>query len=202
MPPCFDDLDEAEGQTYRNLDCAHATVRSITFTDCVFERCAFSDAQLLLCTFANCLFRDCDLSLINPEGSAFVQVRFEACKVIGVNWTVANWDSYLSGIHFVDCSVNYATFIGLDLKGITLKRCVAWEADFAEANLTGADCTKTDFRDSRFLHTDLTEVDFTGASNYAIAANLNTLKKTQFSLPEAMNLLHSLDIILTDPETE
>jgi hypothetical protein len=50
---------------------------------------------------------------------------------------------------------------------------------------------------SRFLHTTLT-----GASNYAIAANLNTLKGTKFSLPEAMNLLHSLDIVVTDPEPE
>jgi hypothetical protein len=44
----------------------------------------------------------------------------------------------------------------------------------------------------------LTQADFTGATNYAIAASLNTLKKTKFSLPEAMSLLYSLDIILTE----
>ena len=202
MAACFDELEEAEGQTYTGLDCTKATLRPTKFADCVFEGCSFSEAQLLHCTFSSCVFRDCDLSLINVQDSAFIQVRFEESKLIGVNWTVANWESYLSGIHFTDCSINYATFIGLNLKGITLKACVAWEADFAEANLTGANCTKTDFRDSRFLHTDLTEADFTGATNYAIAANLNTLKQTKFSLPEAMNLLHSLDIILTDPEPE
>jgi len=44
----------------------------------------------------------------------------------------------------------------------------------------------------------LTEADFTGAKNYAIAASSNTLKKTKFSLPEAMGLLYSLDIVLTE----
>jgi fluoroquinolone resistance protein len=58
--------------------------------------------------------------------------------------------------------------------------------------------TLTDFSNSRFQHTNLTEADFTGATNYAIAASLNTLKKTKFSLPEAMSLLYSLDIILTE----
>lgn len=196
----FQDQQEAEGQTYRDIDCAHTTLRGAKFSDCVFKACSFAEAHLLHCTFSNCEFHDCDLSLVNVQDSAFIQTKFEACKVIGVNWTVANWESYLTGVHFTDCSLNYTTFIGMDLKGMTIKGCVALETDFAEANLTGADCTKTDFRESRFAHTDLTEADFTGASNYTIAANLNTLKGTKFSLPEAMNLLHSLDIVLTELE--
>ncbi len=40
--------------------------------------------------------------------------------------------------------------------------------------------------------------DFRGARNYAIAADLNTLKQAKFSLPEAVALLHGLDIILED----
>jgi fluoroquinolone resistance protein len=70
--------------------------------------------------------------------------------------------------------------------------------DFAEADLTLANCTFTDFTNSRFQHTNLTQADFTGATNYTIAPNLNTLKKTKFSLPEAMALLYGLDIVLTE----
>jgi uncharacterized protein YjbI with pentapeptide repeats len=70
--------------------------------------------------------------------------------------------------------------------------------NFAETDLTEADCTRTDFSEGRFLHTNLTEADFTGAAHYAIDATTNTLSKTKFSLPEAMSLLYSLDIVLGD----
>jgi fluoroquinolone resistance protein len=81
---------------------------------------------------------------------------------------------------------------------VTLRKCIAREVSFEEADLTKADCRGTDFSGSRFNHTNLTEADFTGALNYAISPSDNTLKKTRFSLPEAMSLLHALDIVLID----
>jgi uncharacterized protein YjbI with pentapeptide repeats len=81
---------------------------------------------------------------------------------------------------------------------MTLTRCTARDVDFAEANLTGANCSHTDFAESRFFHTNMTDADFRHATNYAIPANLNTLKKTKFSMPEALTLLYSLDIILSE----
>jgi uncharacterized protein YjbI with pentapeptide repeats len=88
--------------------------------------------------------------------------------------------------------------MGLDLRQAKLVRCTAREADFTESDLTGADCNGTDFSSSRFLRTNLTKANFTKASNYSIDPSLNTLKKTRFSLPEAISLLYSLDIILDD----
>ena len=35
---------------------------------------------------------------------------------------------------------------------------------------------------------------------YNIPGQINVLKKTRFSLPEAMSLLHSLDIVLEEDE--
>jgi uncharacterized protein YjbI with pentapeptide repeats len=100
-------------------------------------------------------------------------------------------------VDFVRCALNHSTFVGLNLKNILLIKCIAQDVSFEDADLTNANCTFTDFMDSRFSHTNLTGADFTGATNYSIAANLNTLKKTKFALPEAMNLLYSLDIELT-----
>jgi uncharacterized protein YjbI with pentapeptide repeats len=87
----------------------------------------------------------------------------------------------------------------LDLSKAVITDCLAKEATFAETNLTEANCTHTDFTDSRFIRTNLTRADFRGARNYAIAADQNTLKQAKFSLPEAVALLHGLDIILEDP---
>jgi uncharacterized protein YjbI with pentapeptide repeats len=119
--------------------------------------------------------------------------------VIGLNWTEASWPKrgLLNSLRFVRCILNHSTFMGLPLKKAIFRECIAKDVDFANANLTEADCTNTDFSQSRFFHTDLTHANFSGAQNYAIAAHLNTLKKTKFSLPDAMALLYSLDIELT-----
>jgi uncharacterized protein YjbI with pentapeptide repeats len=86
----------------------------------------------------------------------------------------------------------------LKLHSLQIADCVARHADFAEADLTKANFRGTDLTDARFLHTNLTEADFTGAFNYSINASLNTLKQTKFSLPEALSLLHNLDIVLVE----
>lgn len=70
--------------------------------------------------------------------------------------------------------------------------------NFEEANLSKANCTKSDFKQALFKRTNLTETNFTGALNYAINPQENTFKKTRFSLPEAVSLLYNLDIILED----
>jgi uncharacterized protein YjbI with pentapeptide repeats len=125
---------------------------------------------------------------------------FKESKVTAVNWAEGAWSKQglLESIGFIDSDVSYATFIGLDLTKMALTKCTATNADFAEANLTQADCTYTNFIESRFLHTNLTEADSTNARNYAIDVSLNVVKKTKFSLPEAVNLLRCMDIVLVE----
>jgi uncharacterized protein YjbI with pentapeptide repeats len=138
--------------------------------------------------------------MMKVPGCSFVETRFERSKVMGVNWVEAAWDTagFLRPLSFEGCTINFSIFFGLHLKEIVIKDCTALEIDFSEADLTKADCRNTDFAKCRFVQTNLTEADFVGAKNYAIDARINTLKKTKFSLPEAENLLHSLDIVLVD----
>ena len=147
-----------------------------------------------------CTFQQCDLSLIHVDHSAFNEARFEDCKIAGVDWTQARWGTIIGvePLNFFRSTLNYSTFIGLKLKQIRIVDCTALDVDFTDAALVKAVCTGTDFSESRFMRTDLTEADFTGASNYAINPTANTLKKTKFALPEAVNLLYSLDIVLVD----
>jgi hypothetical protein len=51
-------------------------------------------------------------------------------------------------------------------------------------------------RSSFFLDTNLSYADFSKAVNYVIDPRANRLKKTVFSMPEAMSLLSAFDIIL------
>lgn len=184
-------------QTFKQLKLPQSTISRKTFYDCTFVGGVFSEATFIDCRFVECAFRDGDWALWRVVGSSFSQVRFVGCKLIGVNWTEANWASPMNSVVFEGCNLSHSTFFGLTLKKLVMTNCTAHDVDFAEADLTQANFTYTDLATSRFLHTNLTQADFTHARNYAINAQHNTLKKTKFMLPEALALLHSLDIVLS-----
>ncbi len=191
------DSQQFIGLTYRNT-----VIQSKEFYDCTFKNCQFGETVFQSCVFNNCLFEECDLSLAKLPYSTFQETRFTRSKLVGINWTEANWTHQgLLKKKFVDfdrCALDYGVFIGLTLVDSQMRQCSAREVAFEDADLTGADCAETDFAASRFVGVNLTKADFTGASNYAINAQLNTLHKTKFSLPEAVALLRSLDIILVE----
>lgn len=197
-----DSETEYTGQVFKRLKHNGEEIAGKEFYDCTFADGSFAEATFRKCRFVTCKFQACDLSLARIFGSSFRETIFENSKVIGVNWTDAAWGpkkGFMNSIGFVQCVINYSTFSGLSQPKLKISGCVAKDVDFADADLTQADFTRTDLADSRFFHTNLTEADFTGATHYAISATLNTLKKTKFSLPEAMALLYGLDIILTEP---
>jgi fluoroquinolone resistance protein len=72
------------------------------------------------------------------------------------------------------------------------------DVDFREADLRQADFGGTDLSQSLFGNTDLAEADLSRARNYRIDPAHNSLRQARFSLPEAMSLLHSMDIVLVE----
>ncbi len=191
-----------EDQQFKGAKHKKTHIQSKNFHECTFKNCQFNETVFQDCVFIACVFEGCDLSLVRLPGTTFSETIFHNSKLVGVNWAEANWDHHgLLKRRFVDfhaCTLDYSTFIGLKLEKLTLHECSAKQVIFEDADLTGADCTGTDFAASRFVRTNLTEADFVDAVNYAISAGLNTLHKTKFTLPEAISLLHSLDIILVE----
>jgi len=187
------------GQTFDDLDLRQITIERSEFEDCEFRACSFQEIEWQGCSFLNCVFTGCQWHLNRVTNSSFKEVTFQDSTVIGVDWTQASWPkkSLFCALQFARCTLNHSTFIGLNLRDLRLLDCMAHNVDFEETDLTQAICRGTDFTNSRFCRTNLTKADFTGAKNYSIAADQNTLKKTKFSLPEAMSLLDHLDIILT-----
>ncbi|MCC7447775.1 MAG: pentapeptide repeat-containing protein [Anaerolineae bacterium] len=189
---------EYTDHSFKRVNYVGKQIERRAFDTCTFNACAFTETTFSNCTFRTCTFRDCDLRLAKLPGSTFTDSRFEQSKLTGITWTTTNWATggLFTPVHFTDCDISYNGFVGLDLKKIQMIRCVAKDADFAEADMTRANCTGTDFTGGRFLHTNLTEADFTDATGYAIVASLNTLKQAKFALPEAIRLLYGLDIVV------
>lgn len=187
-------------QVFNGVRLEQAELVSSEFYDCTFRRCSFVESVFRKCRFVDCLFQRCDLSLSQLPDSVFSACRFEDSKLVGINWTDADWPAIglWEPVHFSQCIISHSTFIGLKLKGIHIVDCVAKDVDFREADLSQSDLSGTDLSDSLFSNTDLTEADLSRARNYHIAPGRNVLKKAKFSLPEAMSLLYGLDIVLID----
>ncbi|PKO00896.1 MAG: hypothetical protein CVU42_01930 [Chloroflexi bacterium HGW-Chloroflexi-4] len=188
---------------YKNLEIKESKMQMKEFTSCTFFKCNFTGTIFQRCSFRHCNFQNCDLSLTNLKDSSFINTRFEDCKLAGINWTQSEWASsklIQKPADFIGCVLNYSSFMGLNLEKILMTHCIAHDVSFEDANLSYVDCTCTDFENSRFAHTNLTSTDMRGAKNYNIDPILNTLKKTKFSMPDAMSLLYNLPIILEDIE--
>ncbi|MGF1507799.1 MAG: pentapeptide repeat-containing protein [Anaerolineae bacterium] len=192
--------DEFVGRTFKNLAYSEQVIEGKRFEACRFVDCALQGAAFITCTFYDCVFEGTDASLITVRGSAFRDTTFTRSKVMGVNWTQGIWPTQglLNSVHFAGSVLNHSSFFGLAIRGIAIIDCVAHDVDFAEADMAEAVCTGTDFTDSRFRETNLTEATFVGASGYAIDVRVNTVTKARFALPEAVALLHGLDIVLEE----
>ena len=187
-------------QHFQGSKVSDRELSGIDFEECIFEDCSFLETRFTYCRFLHCVFKNCRLNLVRVANCSFSNTDFDGSQVIGINWTEASWPKrgLSNSINFSRCVLNHSTFTGLSLRKMQLSDSVAKDVDFSDTDLTQGDFRNSDFAQSRFAHTNLTKVDFRGAKNYAIAAHLNTLKQSRFSLPEAMSLLYGLDIILDE----
>jgi fluoroquinolone resistance protein len=189
------------GKTFTALKLIDERVDGAEFDECVLDHCILSGSEFNHCRFASCRFTACDLSNIKLTSTRFRGIRFETTKILGVDWTktdAMNDPHANTALSFTDCVLDLSSFFGLNLRGATIERCIAKEADFGEADLRDAVCRRTDFSGARFHGTNLEGADFREALGYVIDARSNKVKGARFSLPEAVSLLRGLDIVIDD----
>jgi uncharacterized protein YjbI with pentapeptide repeats len=187
------------GHRFRDLQLGGADLHGLRFEDCRFDHCDFSGATLRDCRFRDCEFADCNLSLARLAGSQ-VDARFVDSKLVGIDWTQAWWPTVrLHGtLAFERCALNDSSFFGLSLRELQVLECRAHEVDFTEADLEDADFRHSDLHGAIFRRSRLARADFREAVNYRIDLFLNDIKHAKFALPEAVALLHGLDIELSE----
>jgi uncharacterized protein YjbI with pentapeptide repeats len=140
------------------------------------------------------------LSLAKANGSKFIDVTFDECKALGINWTRADWPrvARTASLQFTKCIINDSSFQGLALEGLVLDECKARDVDFRDGNFSNARFMYTEFSGSLFNNTNLTGADFTEATNYDINIFNNEIRTAKFTRYEAVRLLDSLGIELID----
>lgn len=187
-------------ECFEGLALAEKTFDGVSFDNCHFIDCDFSNSRFNGCTLSDCHFLHCNLNLVHLGYSRFHDVTFDNSKLMGLDWTKVNWPNFqfFSPIKFNQCLLSESTFYGLNLKELTLTACKAHNTDFQNGDFSHSDFGHTDFTGSIFHNTNIAGVNFCDAVAYDIDIRNNTIKGAKFTRIEALSLLEGLEIELLD----
>jgi len=188
----FSESDTFERTTFDQVVCDD-DLEDISFYRCVFRNASFQSRRLIDCVFDDCEFIQCNLSLVEIMASVFTGVKFVDCKLLGVNWSGTG--GFLSA-SYNGCIMEHNVFADMNLSRDKFTSCVLANATFSHTKLRYSVFDDCDLSQCQFHQTDLSYANFTTSRNYYMNAETNNLKKTVFSLPEAVSLLANLDIVL------
>jgi uncharacterized protein YjbI with pentapeptide repeats len=199
--------------TFANCDFHYSVLSGCIFEKCVFIGCdlslikikhsgflgvKFVDSKLIGINWAQAKkpidfqFERCNLNDSVFAGQALISTRIYDCTLAGCDFAKTN----LRKSVFEKCNLNNSVFVDSVLTSTKFLDCTVVGGNFAEADLGKCVFDAVDLSGTRFLNTNLNFSDFSTARNYQINPNVNKLRKTVFSLPEAVSLLGSFDIIL------
>lgn len=182
-----------ENNIFNAEDFAHDSSSSAEFVGCQFIGIDFSEFNFSRLKFLDCIFSECNLSNASLKSGVFRGVSFKKSKLIGLNWTEV---ATLASCSYSDCIMDYCVFQSMNLKGFSFSDCKMMEVEFSESQLVKASITGCMLRGSSFNKANLSEADLRGSTEYFIDVRYTNIKKAKFSMPEALTLLSSLDIIL------
>ena len=137
-------------------------------------------------------FVHCNLSLAALTKTAFRDIKFKDCKLLGLHFH--NCNELLFAVNFDTCQLNLSSFYKRNLKKTIFNNSSVQEVDFTEANLTGALFQNCDLAKSVFEDTILENTDFRTSFNYSIDPERNRIKKAKFTMQGIAGLLDKYDI--------
>ncbi len=184
-------------ETFCNLSCTNSEISNTEFEACTFEGCDFTQTKFKSSIFSECHFKSCDLTLANLLDTKFSACRFSSSKLIGIDWSRADWSALVRiPLTFENSTLQSSSFWGIDMSKWKIIECNASDVDFREANLTQANLSNTDFSKALFRNTNLTDANFTDSKNFDIDIRQNKITRAQFNRFEALRLLEGLGIVL------
>lgn len=192
----------AEGETF--TDEKWGSIVGAEFQDCTFVGCDFSGARWRSVRFIGCTFHRCDVSLVKPTDCTIGDSRFEDCRMLGVDWTLAVWPRV--PLHepntFVRCDLSMSTFTDLVLGATRFEECRLREVSYRNAKLgeavfDGSDCSGTDF-----LGADLSGAGLRRVADLHLDPLSTRLKGAIVDAATGVSILESLGINLATDDLE
>ena len=184
-----------DNEHFENLDFAGQPVPKSEYYQCWFRKCNFNKCDLSEVDFDECIFTDCDLTMAVLRNAGMRNIRFEQCKLLGVDFSICN--TFRFEVGFVACVLDYSIFFKLKMPKTQFRNCTLKEAEFAEADLSQALFDRCDMENAGFAFTNLEKADLSTAFNYRIDPEQTRIRRAQFTYPAVLGLLSKYDITVT-----
>lgn len=176
-----------EEQVFRGLTFSPDALPEGEYFQCKFEQCNFAKADLSEYHFEQCTFVHCDLSMIHTRRTAFQDIRFEHCKMLGIRFE--DCSPFLLTFSCTHCQLDFSSFAHQKLKGTHFKHCKMWEVDCVETDFSKAHFEDCDLKGAIFDRTNLAGANLVTAVNFQLDPDQNTIKKARFSRHNIIGLL-------------
>lgn len=179
---------------FQKKDLASLVFHEVEFDNCTFSNCHFAEGDFSKARFAECRFTDCNLSMAKLSGASFQDTVFKDCKMLGLRFD--DCSAFLFTPSFEQCILDLCSFYKLNLKKIRMIGCSLKEADFTEADLSGALLQDCDLSRAVFDNTNLERADLRGSLHFSIDPARNRIRRAKFSRDSLEGLLdrYELDI--------
>ena len=177
-----------------------------------FDKVDLAIKELAIADYENCVFTNCDLSNAELSQRVFLECEFNACNLSTATITKTglknvkfkdckllglhfeNCDQFLFEVDFENCFLNLSSFYKLKIKKTRFINSNLSEVDFTEADLTSSLFDNCELAGARFERTILEKADLRTSRNYSIDPELNKIKKARFSYPGVLGLLSKYEI--------
>lgn len=179
-------------KTFENIDFREQMPEPADYENCTFINCTFSDVNLSESVFEECDFEQCDLSNARLVQTAFKNVHFKSCKLIGLQFDTCN--QFLLEFRFEECILNYASFYGLKIPKSYFSACSLLETDFRESDLAKAVFSACQLGGAMFENTNLQGADMRNNKDITLSPELNHIWGAKFSLENLPGLLQKYNI--------
>ncbi len=183
------------------MDFKEVALEKGDYERCRFLNCDFSNSDLSENRFVDCEFSDCNLSLASLINTAFRDVIFVGCKLLGLHFDTCH--VFGLSMCFENCLLNHSSFYKTKLKQTHFKTTQLQEVDFTECDLTSSVFENCDLSRATFERTNIEKTDFRTSCNYSIDPERNRLKKAKFSISNVSGLLdkYAIEIDYTSYHT-
>ena len=129
-------MNYIEDKTFESRNFHKEHFEKGEYEDCIFRQCEISNVDLSEIRFTDCEFIDCNLSLSVLKKTAFRDVKFNACKMLGLHFEDCN--EFSLSFSFDNCQLNHSTFYKIKIRKTVFRNSQLHETDFTECDLTDA----------------------------------------------------------------
>lgn len=179
---------------FENKDFRKESFPKGEYECCRFSHCQLSEEDLSGCVFIDCEFESCDLSTCKLDNTAFREVRFTDCKMLGLRFDDCN--TFLLELYFHDCNINMSSFFQLNVKAFQFQNCSMQDVDMAEVEAEKVAFPDCDLSRAIFERSHLEGADFRTSIGLQMDPDANRIKGAKFSRECALGLLHKYQIVI------